>query len=89
MEARWGGRGCRAERPSGRQRALGRALGQPDSSIRLHAGQQRTCHRRWPETDFPGVELKMAKAQAERTRAEESGDPALRPHQEAAGKGPS
>lgn len=38
---------------------------------------------------LPGVELKMAKAQAERTRAEESGDPALRPHQEAAGKGPS
>jgi hypothetical protein len=31
----------------------------------------------------------MTMAQAERTRAEESSDPALRPHQEAAEKGPS
>lgn len=62
---------------------------QPDSSMELYMGQQRTRHWRWPETDFRWVQLKMTVAQPERKRAEERGDPALRPHQEAAEKSTS
>ena len=84
------------ERTPGREaarEAAGSAVGdtarQPDSSMELHTGQQRTRHWRWPETDFRWVELKMTMAQPERKRAEERGDPALRPHQEAAEKSTS